>query len=342
MRTPTTIKDLQRFLASLNWSDLRDQVEAEANMRLAVVGPVNAGKSTLFNLLEGRNRSATSAVPGTTKDLIADWLGPFILVDTPGFGEVDGVDRANMSLEAAQHATVIVLLLDAVAGIRQEDRQLYLRLMSLGKPVIIALNKMDMIGQDRLRVLADAEQRMGGVRIIPISARRGDGVATELMPAIFGADPGMAVAIGRALPAFRRMAAAKVVRSCAVTNAIIGVEPIPGLAIPLLLAGHVRLVLQIAAIYGESMTAERARELLAAMAGGVFVRYLGGALADFIPGPGWVISAVLAWVGTMAIGQVVTAYFEGGKQLTAPELRRLYDQVRTKERSRLRLFGRRR
>ena len=79
------------------------------------------------------------------------------------------------------------------------------------------------------------------------------------------------------------------------------------------------------------MTSERARELLAAMAGGVVVRYLGGALADFLPGPGWVISAALAWMGTMAIGQVATSYFEGGKQLSAPELRRLYDQVRQKE-----------
>ena len=97
---------------------------------------------------------------------------------------------------------VIVLLLDAVAGVRQTDRDLYMRLTSLGRPVIVALNKMDMIGSDRTRVLADAERRMGGVHIIPISARRGDGVATELMPAIFGADPGMAVAIGRSLPGF--------------------------------------------------------------------------------------------------------------------------------------------
>ena len=119
------------------------------------------------------------------------------------------------------------------------------------------------------------------------------------------------------------------------TNAIIGVEPIPGLAIPLLMAGHIRLVLRIAAIYGESVTAERARELIAAMAGGVLIRYLGGALAQFVPGPGWIVASVLAWMGTMAIGQVAILYFEGGKQLSVPELRRLYRRVRQQERQRL-------
>ena len=341
MQTPSTLKDLQRFMASLDWEDMRGQIEAETHMRLAVVGPVNAGKSTLFNLLEGRQRSATSAVPGTTQELIADWLGPFILVDTPGFGEIDGVDRAATALEAAKHATVVVLLLDAAAGIRQTDRDLYMRLVSLGHPVIVALNKIDLVGKDRVRVLADVRQRLGGVHVIPISARRGDGVATELMPAIFRADPGMAVSIGRALPAFRRLAAGRVVRTSAVTNGIIGVEPIPGLAIPLLLAGHIRLVLRIAAIYGESITAERARELIAAMAGGMLVRYLGGALAQFIPGPGWIVSATLAWMGTMAIGQVATIYFEGGKQLTVPELRHLYERVRRQERQRLPFYRRR-
>ena len=90
MRTPSTLNELRRFMSSLNWEDMMGQVKQESQSRLAILGPVNAGKSTLFNALRGRNVSSTSAVPGTTRQLVADWFGPFILVDTPGFGEVDG------------------------------------------------------------------------------------------------------------------------------------------------------------------------------------------------------------------------------------------------------------
>ncbi len=328
MRMPSSLTDLQRFLSALEWEDMRRQVEEETELRLAIVGPVNAGKSTLFNLLEGRQAASVSAVPGTTQSLQADWLGPFILIDTPGFGEVDGVDRALLALEAAEAAAVILLVLDAAAGIRQADRDLYLRLTSLQRPVIVALNKIDLVKKDRDKVISDARRRLGGVEVFPISAKRGHGVTTQLIPAIFGADPGIAVAIGRALPAFRNLAAGRVVRNSAIVNAIIGVEPIPGLAIPLLMVGQVRLVLRIAAIYGEAMTTERARELIAAMAGGALLRYLGGALAKFIPGPGWIISAILAWLSTVAIGQVAIQYFEDGKQLSSPQLRELYRRVR--------------
>jgi GTP-binding protein EngB required for normal cell division len=87
MHTPATLKELHRFIVSLDWEDMMSQVEQETHARLAIVGPVNAGKSTLFNTLLGRDVSPISPVPGTTQELVTDWFGPFVLVDTPGFGE---------------------------------------------------------------------------------------------------------------------------------------------------------------------------------------------------------------------------------------------------------------
>ncbi len=96
---PTIMEDLRAVLRSLDWENLRDDVRREAAARLAIVGPVNSGKSTLFNLMEGKKVSEVSPIPGTTKVPLERSLGPFILVDTPGFGEVGGVDRANTGLE---------------------------------------------------------------------------------------------------------------------------------------------------------------------------------------------------------------------------------------------------
>jgi small GTP-binding protein len=336
MRTPTTLKELHRFIISLDWEDMMLQVERETHARLAIVGPVNAGKSTLFNTLLGREVSPISPVPGTTRELISDWYGPFVLVDTPGFGEVesssganDEKDRAQVALQAIADAAVMVLLLDAAAGLRQSDLELYHDLVGTSRPVMVALNKMDLVGRgDRQAVLSNAQMHLNNAEIIPISAKRGNGVASQLMPAVFEADSRLAVAIGRALPAYRRMAARRVIRNDSILNAIVGAEPIPGLALPLLLTSHVRMVLRIAAIYGETISPERARELVATMAGGVVLRYLGIVSAKFVPGPGWLVAGAIASASTVAIGRVAIQYFESGKRLTPVELRALYKRYR--------------
>jgi small GTP-binding protein len=335
MRTPATLKELHRFIVSLDWEDMMSQVEQEAHARLAIVGPVNAGKSTLFNTLLGRDVSPISPVPGTTRELVTDWFGPFVLVDTPGFGEAessvgkkDDEDRAQLALQAIDHAAVVVLLLDAAAGLRQSDLELYHKLVGTSRPVVVALNKMDLVGRDREPVLANAQSRLGHAQIIPISAKRGNGVANELMPAVFGADSRLAVAIGRALPAYRRMAARRLIRNDSVLNGIIGAEPIPGIALPLLLTSHVRMVLRIAAIYGETISPERARELVATMAGGVALRYAGIVSAKLVPGPGWLVAGAIASASTVAIGRVAIQYFESGKRLTPVQLRELYREYR--------------
>jgi small GTP-binding protein len=339
MRTPATLKELRRFIVSLDWEDMMSQVEQEAYARLAIVGPVNAGKSTLFNTLLGRDVSPVSAVPGTTQELVTDWFGPFVLVDTPGFGEAEGSlgtkddeDRAQLALQAINHAAVVVLLLDAAAGLRQSDLELYHKLVGTSHPVVVALNKIELVGRDREAVLTNAQSRLGHAQVIPISAKRGDGVSDKLIPAIFGADSRLAVAIGRALPAYRQMAARRLIRNDSVLNGVIGAEPIPGIALPLLLTSHVRMVLRIAAIYGEAISPERARELIATMAGGIVLRYAGIAGAKFVPGPGWLIAGAIASASTVAIGRVAIQYFESGKQLTPKQLRALYRKYRRQRR----------
>src|SRR3989442_9590326 len=108
VKLPTAIDDLRTVLRSLDWEQLREDVRREAAARLAIVGPVNSGKSTLFNLLEGRNVSPVSPIPGTTKEVVSERLGPFVLLDTPGFGEAGGANRAAIALRGAQEAAAIV------------------------------------------------------------------------------------------------------------------------------------------------------------------------------------------------------------------------------------------
>jgi small GTP-binding protein len=326
LKLPTSLDDVRKLLAAVDWHQLQLEVSQETRARVAIVGPVNTGKSTLFNQLKGRPVSRVSPVPGTTDHLIREDLGAITLIDTPGFGEVGGIDRADIALQAVADAHLVVLLLDAAAGLRQTDIDLYQKLVSYGPPVVTALNKVDLIGKDLPEVVQDARDRLAAA-VIPISAKTGWNVSTGLLPEVLARQPGLAVMVGRELPRFRRQAATAVIRQAAALNALAGTEPVPFLDIPVLLATQARMVLRLAAIYGESMTANHARELITTVAGGLALRYLAEEAAKVIPGPGWLASGGIAAAGTWAMGQVAVAYFESGKRLTPPEMRSLYKNL---------------
>ena len=324
---PKKMEDIHTLLRSLDWHAVGYEVEQETQSRLVIVGPVTSGKSTLFNRLHGRNMSAVSAVPGTTKGVVEHPIGPFLLVDTPGFGEVWGIDRAEIAREATEDADLILLLLDAAAGVRQSDHDLYATLRGLNRPVIVALNKADLVKKDLPWILENAEKLLG-VRPTPISAQTGMGIVDGLLPAILSAQPGVAVAMARALPDVRGHIVNRIIRRTAWMNALISLQPIPGLDIPILLASQTRMVLRIAAAYGESMNISHARELLTTMAGSLLSRYLGSQLAKLVPGLGWIVSAAISAVSTWGIGQAARRYFEVGRTIKGPELHGLYRQMR--------------
>jgi small GTP-binding protein len=331
---PLLMDDIRLFLRTLDWEKMREDVTSEAQARLAIVGPVNSGKSTLFNLLEGKTLSPVSPIPGTTKEVISENLGPFMLMDTPGFGEVGGADRASTALHGAAQAAAIVVVFDAAAGLRSSDVLLLDSLRELHKPLIVVANKIDLVGKDAAAVEADMAQRLG-LPVIAISAKKGTNVGERLMPAILDALPEVAVAMGRSLPAFRRQAANKVIRNAVILNGGIGAEPIPFIDIPLLLTNQGRMVLRIAAIYGEPFTATHAKELIATMAGGLGLRFLAQEAAKAMPVAGWAAAGAIAALGTWGIGQVALQYFENGKRMDRREIRELYKSVTKNEQVRL-------
>jgi tRNA modification GTPase len=119
--------------------------------RVAILGRVNAGKSTLFNALLGTARAIVTEVPGTTRDTIEATIDvrgiPVELVDTAGLRETDdrveklGVERAR---EEGKTAAAILYVFDASAGWAEEDGAALAALD--GKPVAVVANKIDRVG----------------------------------------------------------------------------------------------------------------------------------------------------------------------------------------------------
>ena len=121
---------------------------------VAIVGRPNVGKSALFNKLVGQRLSIVEDTPGVTRDRIygeSDWNGrKFTLIDTGGIeprtdNEILSFMR-EQALLAIDHADVIVFLTDIKTGLTASDQEVASMLQRSGKPIILAVNKMDSTG----------------------------------------------------------------------------------------------------------------------------------------------------------------------------------------------------
>jgi uncharacterized protein (DUF697 family) len=142
-----------------------------------------------------------------------------------------------------------------------------------------------------------------------------EAVLRELVPWVVGSlDEDYLVALGRGYPIFRRAVCEEIIHKNARQNGVIGVLPIPGADMPAIAANQGRMVLGIAAAYGEEISLERARELLGVLAAGFGFRALSRQVLKLVPVGGWAASGAIAYAGTLAMGRAAILYFERGKK----------------------------
>ena len=121
---------------------------------VAIVGRPNVGKSTLFNKLIGERRSIVEDVPGVTRDRIygdCEWRGRrFTVIDTGGIEpKTNDIILAQMREQAQiaiEMADVIIFMCDIRAGLLADDRDIAVMLKKSGKPIVLAVNKADKVG----------------------------------------------------------------------------------------------------------------------------------------------------------------------------------------------------
>jgi GTP-binding protein len=168
---------------------------------VAIVGRPNVGKSTLFNRLIGDQRSVVHDLPGTTRDTIDTLVttedGPVRFLDTAGMRrrakEAEGAEFYSLvrALQAIDGADAALLVIDATAGVTRQDQRLAERIDAAGSPVVIMLNKWELLDAEaRLVVVDEVEDRLAFLAYAPvlkISALTGLGVH-RLLPALLAAD----------------------------------------------------------------------------------------------------------------------------------------------------------
>jgi GTP-binding protein len=148
---------------------------------VVILGRPNVGKSTLFNRICGRRRALVGDEPGMTRDRLyapATWLGkPFEVVDTGGMipfeKDLIPTEILRQAQVAIEEAAQLILVVDARQGIVPLDEELVQLLRRTGKPLSLAVNKVDAAQHSPL---AAEFHRLGIPDIFPLSAEHGLGV----------------------------------------------------------------------------------------------------------------------------------------------------------------------
>jgi len=175
------------ILTRLKFNSMSDGVTVGVPT-VAIVGRPNVGKSTLFNRIVGSRRAIVGDEPGITRDRLygeAEWGGRHLrIVDTGGILPDDKdfipAEIFRQAKVALQEADAVVFVVDGRTELAAPDLELARLLIRGGKPLFLAVNKVD---TDKQATLADEGHRLGIRKLFPISAEHGRGV-DDLLDAI--------------------------------------------------------------------------------------------------------------------------------------------------------------
>ena len=135
-----------------------DELEEDNEIKVAIIGRPNVGKSSLLNALTGEQRSIVSPVSGTTRDAI-DMIvergeQTYRLIDTAGIRRKKNVNYGaeffsiNRAFKAIRRADVVLFVIDVLDGVTEQDLKLAGRIIDEGRAVILVINKWDAVEKD--------------------------------------------------------------------------------------------------------------------------------------------------------------------------------------------------
>lgn len=167
------ISQIEKLASGAEGSDLKGQLDPlikeieekrEAQtLEIVAFGTISSGKSSVLNLLAGRDVFATDARGGTTvtrNEIPWPGIDKVTLVDTPGIGEIDGANHVNIAAESAKDADAVLVVIDG--ALRESEHNLLERLGQMEKRVVICLNKSDWYSEsDREKLVGQIFRQTG-------------------------------------------------------------------------------------------------------------------------------------------------------------------------------------
>ena len=184
------------LLGILDLERIDEAPEEPETIRLAILGKPNTGKSTLTNLLTGRDVSIVSDIAGTTRDVMRATFTykntDYTVLDTAGIRRKSKVEEdveyysVNRAIKTIDESDIVFLMVDVKEGLSDQDKKIASLIVRRGKGIIIVLNKIDLLKgigneleaiKDRVRFLFPV---LSFAPLVPIAAINGDEVGSLL------------------------------------------------------------------------------------------------------------------------------------------------------------------
>lgn len=273
--------------------------EMEKNFSVILIGPPDSGKGALKGLL------TFEAKPAAAERILR--------LDVPA-----GTDAG--AVMAGRRPDLVMVMLDASEdGLPEWAGPLCRRLEENGDPILAIVNKADLHAAGPVALARETAAALGLPEsdVKAISLLKGTGIKEDLIPAIAHALRGISLSLGSSLPIFRDAVADRLISTASVQNAAFAFAGfVPGADFPVLVTNQLRMVLQLAALYGEQLGPDRLIEGAATFAVGIAFRTAARELLDLLPAWGWLIKGGISYGGTVALGKSARVYFQSGRTVT--------------------------
>ncbi|HSR70683.1 MAG TPA: GTP-binding protein [Acidobacteriota bacterium] len=275
------------------WKD----IQSERLVQIAVTGPSQTGKTSLLGaILQKKARDADPI---------------FTVVETPGLEEFLGYGSDRTPPEMAE-ADLIVLVLDARYGVSDLTQQILEKLRELDKPILVVLNKIDLVDNAGDRV----KEAKSVLRSSVFSTSVYDpSTLDNLLKAMVTACPKALYPLAQSFPEFRSTLCRGIITQAAFAVGLVGIVPIPVSDLLPNAAIQTAMILRIARAFGCELNRDRARELLPMLTAGILARQMGHKLRQKYPRQKKLIGVMLGGSFTYLMGRLAVRYFESTREV---------------------------
>ncbi|MGG3269857.1 GTPase [Priestia aryabhattai] len=304
-------------------NEVNEQLDKE--IIFAMIGDVNAGKSSTINQIIGEEVAPVGSKPGETVSINKyQYKDKIIFADTPGLDDINQ-QNSEETLKFYKSADVVLFFLNAAGTVFSEgEKKSFEAISKINKNIILVLNKIDAADDIPNLVRYVQEHTNYDFKVIPISSRTGENIDI-LRNAILDIliQQKKDILFAKFLKE-KASTANKWIVGAASSAAAIGASPIPGSDILPITGIQVGLMVKLAVLYDKPLTKDRAKELTIASLTGNIGKGAFRQLVKVIPGAGSIAGASIAGSMTLALGYALKYAYENDIDLDGNTLKTLY------------------